>query len=220
MKCSVNGCKKEARSNGLCNTHASYARRYGLLPNSRKCTVQGCERFEYAKGYCSLHYQRFKKFGDPMENVKPRVFKHPIGTIVPERPIDNSYLVIKVKDIGVKDIDWIYHHRFIMEQHLSRKLTSEEYVHHKNGNKQDNRISNLELTNSSDHASHHFSGPRKFTDEILFNDIRTIYKQSGNYISAKIYNEKGITHSNTMINRFGSWNKAKELAGVNNIVTT
>lgn len=42
-------------------------------------------------------------------------------------------------------------HRYIMEQHIGRKLNSNEHVHHKNNNPLDNRIENLEILSNSQH---------------------------------------------------------------------
>lgn len=60
-----------------------------------------------------------------------------------------KYKAIKVNG---KKID---EHRYIMEQHLGRKLTKNEVVHHINGNKQDNRLENLELMSRSEHSRKH-----------------------------------------------------------------
>lgn len=49
----------------------------------------------------------------------------------------------------------VLEHRFLMERWLGRKLTSEEVVHHKDGNKQNNSKDNLELMSKSGHAKHH-----------------------------------------------------------------
>jgi len=44
-----------------------------------------------------------------------------------------------------------YVHRLVMEKKLGRRLLNTEHVHHKDGNKKNNKISNLQLVSNSEH---------------------------------------------------------------------
>lgn len=48
-----------------------------------------------------------------------------------------------------------YDHRAVMEEMLGRKLKRDEVVHHKNGDRTDNRPENLEVLSNSEHMRMH-----------------------------------------------------------------
>lgn len=60
----------------------------------------------------------------------------------PENPMANSR-------------GYVREHRYVMSEHMGRYLTDEEEVHHIDGNKQNNDITNLQILSKSEHAKLH-----------------------------------------------------------------
>lgn len=99
------------------------------------CTVDSCEKPARCKGFCNPHYQRFKRHGDPLAGGGSRN-RIPGST---SSVTQNGYRRIKVGN------DWPLEHRHVMSKALGRPLYPDEHVHHRDGNKLNNEIENLEL---------------------------------------------------------------------------
>lgn len=52
---------------------------------------------------------------------------------------------------------YLLEHRWVMEQVLGRQLDASEQVHHKNGDRADNRPENLEVLTLSEHQRRHWA---------------------------------------------------------------
>lgn len=69
---------------------------------------------------------------------------------VPNEAFKSRYRQVKTPD-GRKVLE----HRWVMEQHIGRRLLRSEQVHHINHDRLDNRIENLELVSVREHAERH-----------------------------------------------------------------
>lgn len=81
-------------------------------------------------------------------------------------------------------------HRYIMEQHLRRKLSPKEVVHHKDGNGRNNDIDNLIVLPYNQHCKQ--ERRKRPSDKLAIEDIKTIRKMLkdniGKGIIAKYFN--------------------------------
>lgn len=69
---------------------------------------------------------------------------------------DDGYITVYYPDHPDATNDgYVMQHRLIMEQHIGRRLEKNEVVHHKNRNRADNRLENLQLMTASEHMSMH-----------------------------------------------------------------
>lgn len=166
-KCKVDICERPSRAGGMCNAHFARFRRSGdpagfqIMRDSKpgKCSIEGCSRKYSAKGLCNTHAERLRRNGSiiPLRVHRP----HGQGGIV------GGYLIFQKTINGRKRC--IRRCRLVMEQMIGRKLLRTETVHHRNGDKLDDRPENLELW-----ASVHPKGQRicdlvEFAESILRN---------------------------------------------------
>ena len=68
---------------------------------------------------------------------------------------------------GVNGSGRIMVHRKIMQEHLGRPLLKNENVHHKNGDRKDNRLSNLELWSTSQPTGQRVEDKLRWAREFL-----------------------------------------------------
>lgn len=157
-KCSVEGCGNRPKAGGLCAGHWQRQKKrrpldtplgpQGRAPGTVLCCIAGCERRANNRGMCQPHAaQRARGFYDDQGNKLREPYKG--GKKHIDGPILNGYGYVLVRAPegyqGRTRDGRVLEHRFNMEQKLGRLLEDWELVHHKDGVRTHNDISNLEL---------------------------------------------------------------------------
>lgn len=140
------------------------------MPNrkSKKCPT--CQTAIWScSSYCVKHVPRSPEWKERQATAASRTFKSlwTKGQFKPRAGEDsnfwqggiahtNGYRWVLMKDHPAAwKTGYVAEHRLVMEEYLGRFLEPDEIVHHKNENKTDNRLENLELLTSSEHGQEH-----------------------------------------------------------------
>lgn len=148
-QCSVDGCSRQAVTRGWCHGHFQRWWRGGDVRPDRPlrrqvnfaCSVDGCDRDAVARQLCRTHYRRLLSSG----SVEP---DRPVRSVAGDGYVNHGYRFVPVpseyRDLTGGETSCA-EHRLVMAVQLGRALLADESVHHKNGDRLDNRPENLEL---------------------------------------------------------------------------
>jgi hypothetical protein len=177
--CTIEGCDGVELARGWCvkhynrwqskgSPHAEVRHRGPAYAKGTVCSVDDCGKPVQAGGFCPAHYQRNRLYGDPLGQAPASPVKTlddlrreavegaPGGTLS-----TNGY---RYRSLNKRTYG---EHRLVMEHYLGRALISDEQPHHKNGNRSDNRIENLELWSSLQPAGQRVTDKLAYAREII-----------------------------------------------------
>lgn len=154
--CSIDGCEKRAESRGWCNTHYERWRRNGdpgAAGDARKrpivdCSIEGCTGTAAARGWCEKHYARWRVHGDPEFTLRPTYGEG-------RHTADNGYVRVWCPGHPEAHADgYAYEHRKMWHD-THGPIPAGFQVHHRNEQRDDNRLDNFELKRAGVHQREH-----------------------------------------------------------------
>lgn len=169
--CAVASCDRPSMTRGWCHGHYLRWLRTGdvragvALARSRSapCSVPGCEQRRHGRGLCRTHLRRLDVLGSTSEAT-------PVRSPSVAGWVTHGYRGVVVPDDMQHLTDGkaqVLEHRLVMAVLLGRPLIAGESVHHKNGDRLDNRPENLELWSSRQPAGQRVEDKLAFAYELL-----------------------------------------------------
>lgn len=174
--CPVVGCGKPKYGVGLCQAHYEKFKKYGdplgVAPKKtgNPCSTNECRGLSVAAGLCRNCYARWQNRGTVEYSLKHlRRFKDIVD--------DQGYIQVSAPNHpNARKSKRVPKHRLVMSEFLERALLGTETVHHKNGDKTDNRIENLELWTTAHQPGQRVKDLVEFAKAIL-RDYEAIAKR-------------------------------------------
>jgi hypothetical protein len=120
------------------------------------CKFEGCDKPVLVKEYCNSHYR---------QNLEGKKLTPLRGYNPGEWTLNSRGYLVRTRN-GKQEKQ----HRVVMEEVIGRPLKPYENIHHKNGDRADNRIENLELWNTSQPSGQRVVDLWHYALEIL-NDV-------------------------------------------------
>jgi hypothetical protein len=109
------------------------------MKKQRLCRLRGCDGKHNARGYCKTHYYKLRKYGDPKAVGPGKGGSRTSSKWAGVHITNNGYRRLRTER------GWLLEHRYVMENFLGRSLMRGESVHHRDGDRLNNELSNLEL---------------------------------------------------------------------------